>query len=127
MLGTPSNSDVTERERAMEENVPIDADNFDDQDWDIHSPLLILNTQPQNDNNVQVLSSLQIDTVDSSSLDDGVDPYNVFLEICSVVTMILFLGLTAGSFFYPWLDTNLNFLLGRPNGFPFDVNLVSHI
>jgi hypothetical protein len=130
MLDTSSSDDfVTQEENHADRGLNEHADEtFADQDWDMHSPL-IPNHPPDihNDNDEQVIgSSLQVDMVNCIVQDDGVDLYNLFLEICSVVTMVLFFGLTAGSFFYPWFDTKLKLLLDKSNSLPFDVDVVSY-
>jgi len=128
-----SNNSLPEEDRADGTlwNENIDDIAFD-QDWDIQSPL-IPKTPIQNlFENDQVVSSLQIDgaNLNLQGDDDSVDPYSVFLETCSFVTMILFFGLTTGSFFYPWFDTKLKLLLDQPTAlelpFDVDVDLVSY-
>jgi hypothetical protein len=59
--------------------------------------------------------------------EDDVDPWKLLLTTCSSTTSMLFIGLVAGSFFYPWSNTNIRLKMDTAeNSFPVDFQVVSN-
>jgi len=109
----------------VDENCSQDNNQEPDQDWDLQSPLLLQEPHYQEPIREAGLTPSPLD-VELFSEDD-VDPWKLLLTTCSSTASMLFIGLVAGSFFYPWSNTNIRLKMDTAeNSFPVDFQVVSY-
>jgi len=110
----------------VDENCSPDNNQEPDQDWDLQSPLLLQEPRYQEPIREARLTPSPLEDVELFSEDD-VDPWKLLLTTCSSTTSMLFIGLVAGSFFYPWSNTNIRLKMDTAeNSFPVDFQVVSN-
>jgi hypothetical protein len=100
-----------------------------DENWDLQSPLLP-RSFPRGEPGPATLLQLHAEepVPVTKQCEAGIDPWNLCMTVAAQGMSMLFFGLVAGSFFFPWSDTMVRITLDASksgSNLPFDFKVVS--